>query len=150
MKKKSIIITLILVLIMLIGYVSWEYYNSHKVKEDIKLKNNIVKVVHNSEEVDFSKVANFKWDTLYLFTPYTDTQKILKNDSVKNYNNELNMEYNDTINIIAFVDSKKIVKYIAINRSDFDFESIDNNKTSKNKSIFKIINDNENCILSLK
>ena len=32
MKKKSIVMILVLALTILIGYIWWEYYNSHKVK----------------------------------------------------------------------------------------------------------------------
>ncbi len=150
MKKKSIVMILVLALTILIGYIWWEYYNSHKVKEDIELKNEVIKVVQSSKEIDFSKVTNFEWDEIYLFTPYTDSKEILKKDGVKRYNSKLNMEYNDGINIIAFVNSKKIITYIEINRSDFDFEPIENSKISKDKSIFEIDNDDGDCTLSLK
>lgn len=150
MKKKSIVMILVLALAILIGYIWWEYYNSHKVKEDIELKNEVIKVVQSSKEIDFSKVTNFEWDEIYLFTPYTDSKEILKKDGVKRYNSKLNMEYNDGINIIAFVNSKKIITYIEINRSDFDFEPIENSKISKDKSIFEIDNDDGDCTLSLK
>lgn len=150
MKKKSIVMILVLALTILIGYIWWEYYNSHKVKEDIELKNEVIKVVQSSKEIDFSKVTNFEWDEIYLFTPYTDSKEILKKDGVKRYNSKLNMEYNDGINIIAFVNSKKIITYIEINRSDFDFEPIENSKISKYKSIFEIDNDDGDCTLSLK
>lgn len=150
MKKKSIVMILVLALAILIGYIWWEYYNSHKVKEDFELKNEVIKVVQSSKEIDFSKVTNFEWDEIYLFTPYTDSKEILKKDGVKRYNSKLNMEYNDGINIIAFVNSKKIITYIEINRSDFDFEPIENSKISKDKSIFEIDNDDGDCTLSLK
>ena len=150
MKKKSIVMILALALTILIGYIWWEYYNSHKVKEDFELKNEVIKVVQSSKEIDFSKVTNFEWDEIYLFTPYTDSKEILKKDGVKRYNSKLNMEYNDGINIIAFVNSKKIITYIEINRSDFDFEPIENSKISKDKSIFEIDNDDGDCTLSLK
>ena len=149
MKKKSIVMILVLALTILIGYIWWEYYNSHKVKEDFELKNKVIKVVQSSKEIDFSKVTNFEWDEIYLFTPYTDSKEILKKDGVKRYNSKLNMEYNDGINIIAFVNSKKIITYIEINRSDFDFEPIENSKISKDKSIFEIDNDDGDCTLSL-
>ena len=150
MKKKSIVMILVLALTILIGYIWWEYYNSLKVKEDTELKNEVIKVVQSSKEIDFSKVTNFEWDEIYLFTPYTDSKEILKKDGVKRYNSKLNMEYNDGINIIAFVNSKKIITYIEINRSDFDFEPIENSKISKDKSIFEIDNDDGDCTLSLK
>ena len=150
MKKKSIVMILALALTILIGYIWWEYYNLHKVKEDFELKNEVIKVVQSSKEIDFSKVTNFEWDEIYLFTPYTDSKEILKKDGVKRYNSKLNMEYNDGINIIAFVNSKKIITYIEINRSDFDFEPIENSKISKDKSIFEIDNDDGDCTLSLK
>lgn len=150
MKKKNIIMILMLLLTLLIGCISLRYYNISKIKENTKLKKQIIKVVQNSKEVDFSQMTNFEWDTLYLFTPYTDTNKILKKYGVKKYNNELDMQYNDGINIIAFVDSKKIVTYIKINRIDLDFEPIKNNKTNNDKSIFKINNNDGNYTLSLK
>lgn len=66
MKKKSIVMILVLAVTILIGYIWWEYYNSHKVKEDIELKNEVIKVVQSSKEIDFSKVTNFEWDEIYL------------------------------------------------------------------------------------
>ena len=150
MKKNSIVMILVLAVTILIGYIWWEYYNSHKIKEDIELKNEVIKVVQSSKKIDFSKVTNFEWDEIYLFTPYTDSKEILKKDGVKGYNSKLNMEYNDGINIIAFVNSKKIITYIEINRSDFDFEPIKNSKISKDKSIFEIDNDDEDYTLLLK
>lgn len=149
MKKKNIIISLILVFVTFTGYISWEYYHSSKIKEDAKLRDNIIEMVKNSKEIDISSATNFRWDTLYLFTPYTDTKKVLKKDNVRYYNSKLNMEYKDTMNIIAFVNSKKIVTYIKIDRVSFDFEPIVNNKIIRDKAVFKVANNDNRYILSL-
>lgn len=150
MKKKNIAIIMMLLLALLIGAISWEYYNASKIKENTELKKQVINMVQNSKEIDFSKVTDFKWDTLYLFGPYTDTKTVLRKDRVKNYKNDLDMQYNDGMNIIAFVDSKKIVTYIKINSIDMEFEYTNDGKTGYDKSTFKITNNDGDYTLSLK
>lgn len=148
-KKNKFIIVILIITILVVGYVISKNCNSGRVEENIELKNNIVKIAKSSDKIDFSQLTNFNWDTMYLFTPYTDTKKILKKDGVINYSDKLNMEYRDTINIVAFVDSKKIVTYIELNRSEIDFKTINENKISKEESIFRLDKDGNKYSLSL-
>jgi len=46
-----------------------------------------------SNEIDFSQITDFEWDTMYVFTPYSIPKDILKKDGVTTKNNKFNIEY---------------------------------------------------------
>ncbi|MGL5753355.1 MAG: hypothetical protein ACRCXT_22615 [Paraclostridium sp.] len=136
MKIKKIVLGIIL--LILVGYIGISYYNSKQVSEDVALRNEIIKEVSSSEEIDFSKIDNFSWDKMYIFTPYSDSRRILAKDNVRNYNDDMSMEYTDAKNIVAFIDNNKVVSYISINREDFDFEPMEGYIISRDEAIFSV------------
>lgn len=139
--KKNSIFTITLLMILGI-IVLFGYYKINKVEEDIELKKKIIKIADKEEEVNFQEITDFDWDSIYIFTPYSDPKNVFKENKVKNYNNLFNINHNDGINMIAFVNKNKLVKYVEINRLDFEFEHIENYKVSKNDAIFNVIVDN--------
>lgn len=128
--------------LIILGFIIlFGYYKVNKLEEDIELNKYIVKIVNNSEQVNFQEITDFDWDNIYIFTPYLDPINIFKEDNIKNYNISFNIKHLDTINMIAFVNQNKLVKFVEINRSDFEFEHIENYKVSKNDAIFSVIVD---------
>lgn len=138
--KKNITVTIVSLIILGI-IILFGYYKVNKIEEDIELKKRIVKMIDKSEEVNFQEITDFDWDNIYIFTPYSDPKNIFKEDKIKNYNISFNIEHLDTINMIAFVNQNKLVKFVEINRSDFEFEKIENYKVSKSDAIFNVIFD---------
>lgn len=126
MKKQYIITALILIIFIVL-------YNLNKltyINEDVNLRNQIIETVKHSESIDFPKIANFEWDTMYIFTPYSKPEDILNVDGVKNYNSNFRIEFLDSINMIAFVKSNKLVSYVELPRNYGDITShIKFNKT---------------------
>lgn len=148
MKNKSRIIIFISVLAIFIGYISWEFYKLDRVDVNVELTNKVLAVVKSSDYIDFSKVTDFEWDTMYIFKPYSDATNILKDNDVRNYNTLFNIEHNDSINMIAFVNKNKLITFIETSRSGFEVDSMINHKIDKDKANFKVINNGE-IILSL-
>lgn len=148
MKNKSRIIIFISVLAIFIGYISWEFYKLDRVDVNVELTNKVLAVVKSSDYIDFSKVTDFEWDTMYIFKPYSDATNILKDNDVRNYNTLFNIEHNDSINMIAFVNKNKLITFIETSSSGFEVDSMINHKIDKDKANFKVINNGE-IILSL-
>lgn len=148
MKNKSRIIIFISVLAIFIGYISWEFYKLDRVDVNVELTNKVLAVVKSSDYIDFSKVTDFEWDTMYIFKPYSDATNILKDNDVRNYNTLFSIEHNDSINMIAFVNKNKLITFIETSRSGFEVDSMINHKIDKDKANFKVINNGE-IILSL-
>lgn len=143
MKNKSRIIIFISVLAIFIGYISWEFYKLDRVDVNVELTNKVLAVVKSSDYIDFSKVTDFEWDTMYIFKPYSDATNILKDNDVRNYNTLFNIEHNDSINMIAFVNKNKLITFIETSRSGFEVNSMINHKIDKDKANFKVINNGE-------
>lgn len=112
MKKKYVVGSLILIILMCALLFGWFKFN--QVNENISLKNKIIEKTKVSDTIDFSQITDFKWDTMYIFTPYSKPENILKEDGVKNYNKNFNIEYLDNINMVAFVKSNKLVEYVEL------------------------------------
>ena len=149
MKNKNIAIAVLSLILLFIACMTWEYYNINKVKEDLKLRDKLIGVVKVSEQIEISKVTDFDWDKLYVFTPHAEASKVLRSDNITNSNFTYNIEHDDTINMIAFIKDNKLVSYRNISRSDFEFEYMEGYKVSKDKAIFDVEKEGS-TFLSLK
>lgn len=135
MKKKYVVRVIILFLCSLVFL---GIYKSNKIKEDVALKNSIIKIVEESKEINFAKITNFEWDEMYIFTPYSNPKEILKKEGIKTSNIKFNIVYLDTINMIGFVKSNKLVAYVELPRN-YGGEDLTNiNKFNKNETVFNI------------
>ncbi|WP_286907243.1 hypothetical protein [Clostridium sp. UBA1652] len=120
MKKKYLIVGLIFIIILLSMFINFR--KSRKISEDTALRHKIVDTLKQSGHVDFSEVTDFEWDTMYIFIPYSNPNNIFKDDGVKSYNSMFNIENLDSINMIAFVKSKKLVAFVEVPIEYFNSE----------------------------
>ncbi|WP_315113193.1 hypothetical protein [Clostridium intestinale] len=124
MKKKYLIVGLIFIIILLSMFINFR--RSRKISEDTALRHKIVDTIKQSGHVDFSEVTDFEWDTMYIFIPYSNPNNIFKDDGVKSYNSMFNIENLDSINMIAFVKSNKLVAFV-----ELPIEYFNSEKTTK-------------------
>ncbi|WP_392485942.1 hypothetical protein ACER0A_014280 [Haloimpatiens sp. FM7315] len=138
MRKRYLIC--ILIILVIGGRGVFKYKQHNIVKENLVLKNEIIQEMKKNKSVDFSKITNFDFEFMYVFTPYSVPEKVFNEDKVKCYNSNFNIELCDDINMIAFVKSNKFVEYVNIPRKYIDF-----NKSVKfKKGEAKLSIDNEN------
>lgn len=145
MKKKYFAIGFIIVLlgsIVLLGI-----NKSKVIKEDVALRNVIIETVQKSNEIDFAKITNFEWDTMYVFTPYLHPKDILKEEGISTYNSDFNIEYLDSINMIGFVKSDKLARFIELPRISGEFDLTNAIKFSKEEAKFSILQGKEGILL---
>jgi hypothetical protein len=102
------------------------FRKSRRISEDTALRHKIVDTIKQSEHVDFSEVTDFEWDTMYIFIPYSNPNNIFKDDGVKSYNSRFSIENLDSINMIAFVKSNKLVEFV-----EMPIEYFNSEKTTK-------------------
>lgn len=124
MKKKYLIVGLIFIIILLSMFINFR--RSRRISEDTALRHKIVDTIKQSGHVDFSEVTDFEWDTMYIFIPYSNPNNIFKDDGVKSYNSIFNIENLDSINMIAFVKSNKLVAFV-----ELPIEYFNSEKTTK-------------------
>lgn len=144
MKKKYFIIgftVVFLVSIVLLGI-----KKSKVIKEDVALRKIIIETVKKSNEINFAKITNFQWDTMYVFTPYLQPKDILEEDNISTYNSDFNIEYLDSINMIGFVNSIKLVGFVELPRIYGEFDLTNDIKFSKEETKFNILQGKEGII----
>ena len=124
MKKKYLVVGLIFIIILLSMFINFR--KSRKISEDTALRHKIVDTIKQSEHVDFSEVTDFEWDTMYIFIPYSNPNNIFKDDGVKSYKSRFSIENLDSINMIAFVKSNKLVAFV-----ELPIEYFNSEKTTK-------------------
>ena len=136
MKKKYIIPGLIFIMILTTLFIVFR--RSEHIDEDVKLRNQIIETIKKSDSIDFAKIANFEWDTMYIFTPYSTPEDILKADGVKSYNSNFSIEVLDDINMIAFAKSNKLISFVELPRKYGGADITRHIKFSKNEVKFNI------------
>ena len=144
MKKKYIAIGLILILLGCILLL--EINKSNEIKEDVALKSIIIETVQKSNEIDFDKITNFEWDTMYVFTPYSNPKDILEKDNISTYNSSFIIENSDTINMIGFVKSNKLVGFVELPQIYGGVDLTNVIKFSKEETKFNILQGKEGII----
>lgn len=145
MKKKYFTIGFILVLLGIIGLLGIN--KSKIIKEDVALRNLIIETVQKSNEIDFAKLTNFEWDTMYVFTPYSQAKDILEEDNIITYNSRFNIEINDNINMIGFVKANKLVQFVELPRIYGGMDLDSPVKFSKEEAEFRILQGKEGILL---
>lgn len=135
--KKHIIIIILIMISICIGVL---FKSSRILKEDVKFKNQILEFINKSDSIDFNTITNFKWDNIYVFTPYSDPKDILKKDEIKSYNLDFNVKYLDSIYMMAFINENKIISFIELPKVCVDIDSKIPIKFSENHSKFTIYN----------
>lgn len=144
MKKKYVVIGFIL--LFLCSLVFWGINKSNKIKEDVALKNVIIETVEKSNEINFAKITNFEWDKMYIFTPYSIPKDILNNDGISPRNSKFNIEVLDSINMIGFVKSDKLVAFVELPRNYGGVDLTNYIKFSKEETKFNISQDKKTIL----
>lgn len=99
----------------------------------VESKMNSFMLNEGQNEIDINEITGFSWEKSYVFSPYTTKEHMAKKLGF-NWKNSTGIDYRDDINLIVFVQSKKVVKYIELSRKygDFDSEDIENGITPEN------------------
>jgi hypothetical protein len=94
---------------------------------------------NNPSQIDFNKVTNFKWDKLYIFTPYTPDEEITKQLGFKwKYSNKTSIDYLDSINLLIFANGDRVVQYLELSRQYGDFDFIEKNNITPTNSVIHL------------
>lgn len=148
MKKKYLIGGL--VFIALLGALFILFHKFSKINEDVALRNKIVETLKQSNKIEFSKLTDFPWDTMYIFTPYSKPENILKTDGISSYDSNFNIELLDNINMIAFVKANKLVAFIELPRNYGGADLTKYVIFSKEETNFNVSQENKTIIFSEK
>lgn len=136
MKKKYVLYSFIIMAIVAVSFFAG--YNYNRLIEDVSLKNKIIQKTKESESIDFSQITDFEWETMYIFTPYSSPQNTFKSEGIKSCNFNFSIEYLDSINMIAFVKSNKLVDYVELPRNYVVVELTLPRKVTKESAKFQI------------
>ena len=91
-----------------------------------------------NKTVDFSKVADFEWDSLIILGPYSQVEKIEEELNLNLINIRQNgIRYSDFYDLVVFLKDKKSVKIIELKRAMTPVSTV----IDKDKSIFVKGND---------
>lgn len=134
MNKKYILAVLSIIAIGVFIFI----IRPEKLKEDSELRNIVMEKLEKESSMDFKEITTFDWDKLYVFTPYSNPKKSLEEIGIKVNSSSFKIEIDDTIIMLAFVDSKELVSFIELKK-----EAIVENLTvpkvfSKSESRFEI------------
>jgi len=133
-------------ILLLLGSTILLGINNLYVEEDVILRSLIIETVQRSKEMDFAKLTNFEWDTMYVFTPYSQPKDILQEDNIIAYNSRFNIEINDTINMIGFVKGNKLVRFVELPRIYGGMDLASPVKFRKEETKFNILQDKEGIL----
>lgn len=90
--------------------------------------------------VDFTEVAPFPWDRLYVFGPYTPAQRI--HDSLGIHwpdAKSTSIEYSDVVNLVVFVQNRQVVYWFEHLRNQGDlFELASSMGYSREEANFEV------------
>ena len=154
MKKKRVLLILIL-LTLIISIISLALVTIHsKTKSDIEIKEDkslITKIqskVSNSNYLDLNTVTDFKWDKVYIVTPYSILKTIFEENKIKPANIDKSIETLDNINLVVFTLNKTIVAYVNLPRNIGDFYFQRYMEFDKSVAVFNIAKDKNGIKLS--
>lgn len=144
MKKNYIIVVCAL---LILGSIALLGFNkASTLKEDVSLRNSIVEVVQKSNEIDFSQITNFEWNTMYIFTSYSSPKGILKEDGITTKNSRFRIEHLDDITMIGFIESNKLVAFVELPRNYGEVDLSTYVKFSKKEAKFNILQDKKTIV----
>ena len=130
MKKKFLIIIAIITTLIIGIAVKFVFTAPVNPDENNSLKIKITEITiksHKDKDIklEFQNITDFKWDKLYIITPYISPKDFCKENGIKGVASiETSIEINDTINLLIFVLDNKIVSYVNFPRNQADFSTI--------------------------
>jgi hypothetical protein len=130
--KKIIGIGILFFAIISCGYL-FQLENDKILTEKIEAELN-----SKNKTVDFSKVADFEWDSLIILGPYSQVEKIEEELNLNLLNIRQNgIRYSDFYDLVVFLKDKKSVKIVELKRA----MSPERTVIDRDKSIFVKGND---------
>lgn len=136
MFKKKLFISLLTIILLTSSYILFIKYNI--IKENLGLKNQIIKSIESSNYLDLPKITEFDWDTLFTFNPYSNPKDILEDENITTCNKNFDISYDENIVMLGFVKDNKLVEFINLPRIYGHRLDLDS-KFKKDASIFKIL-----------
>lgn len=88
---------------------------------DKKLENRINLEIKKTNSLDLSNYKDFQWDSVILLPPYTNIERVEKENDLDLSGVNEDIEILDTFKILVFLKDRKIVKYVEINSVLGDF-----------------------------
>lgn len=88
---------------------------------DKKLENRINLEIKKTNSLDLSNYKDFQWDSVILLPPYTNIERVEKENDLDLSGVSKDIEFSDSINLLVFLKDRKMVKYVEINRVLGDF-----------------------------
>jgi len=95
----------------------------------------------NVVEIRFSDLADFKWDRVYIFTPYTPTKRIDEDlGYVWQPARSIDISVRDDINLLIFTNTGKVVFYVEHPRNLGDLDgNYKQGGYSPDEAIFRVV-----------
>lgn len=123
---KGILLILILVVVVTF-YVNYGIKQSNRQKLTTDISNAIL-MYKNGEisVIDFAKITTFSWDRLYIFEPYTSTDKIEHIFGNRFTAPVTTIETNDGVTLLVFAKDGRVVQYLEYGRNEADFADAHN------------------------
>ncbi len=146
MKKKIIFPLILLVILGVLVFLFVTFIGNPKVYlNNKKLKENILKLSVDSEDVELRDVIPFEFDTLYTFKPYTSKEDIetiigFKSSSIKESTNEGMVQ-------LLFIKDKKVVSSVCDYSVNLGYKIINFGNRAYPETIFSIYEENKIMIL---
>lgn len=88
---------------------------------DKKLEREINSEIKKTNSLNFSNYKDFQWDSVILLPPYTNIERVEKENDLDLSGVSKDIEILDTFKILVFLKDRKIVKYVEINSVLGDF-----------------------------
>ena len=112
-----------------------------QIENDTDLINKIFFAVkeHNTQDISFKKLTNFKWDKACIFPPYTPIDSI---NAALGFNWKLsdktNIQHDDVSCLIVFAEGRTVVKYLLYPRNKVDFSALVERCYSQEQAVYKV------------
>lgn len=129
LRRNLILLVLLSVVGMLVYFVLKASENNRQI-----LQTNLARAISQNQAgeipvVDFSSITTFSWDRLYIFGPYTSSEKI---DSILGSfwigSRFTSIKSSDRITLLVFTKNGRVVQYLEFPRGQGDFSPADNGK----------------------
>jgi hypothetical protein len=130
LKKFFLIIIAIITTLIIVLLIKFIFAAPKKLGENSNLKIKITETVlksnkDNSTKLEFDKITDFKWNKLYIITPYVNQKDFCKKNGIEGVDSiETSMEIRDDINLLLFVLDNELVSYVNFPRNQADFSKI--------------------------
>jgi hypothetical protein len=143
---------LFIIFFIAVGVSSIYLFLDNKIKsvERANLENNLSRMIEMQKHgeikfIDFSNIATFSWDKLYILGPYVILEKVpLKNHWPNSF--PTSIEYSDGFVLLVFSDKKNVVQYLEYKRGTCDFSNASNIQGYDRYNTLFIVDNKNRCV----